>query len=260
VLARLVPEALLTVVADPRPGVAAALAEPLGARGVEDPAAKQAYWTPAIRYLHRNLAAGFRVEAVDTSGHWPAYFLARADIPLVRGWFRQEDFPQNHILYAQPRPRTYVRWLRRLSVRYVVLTSATPDYSARAEAKLLRSGRSGLAAVLRTNDVTIFRVPSPQPLVSAPARVLALGYASIRLAVPRAGAYRLAVNYSPYWQTRRACVLPAATGMTKLLVYRPGEVTLRFAFSATRALKTLEGDTDRCASGAARTRLIPIVG
>src|SRR5689334_15030081 len=36
-LARRVPEALLTVVADPRPGVAAALAEPLGARGVSEP-------------------------------------------------------------------------------------------------------------------------------------------------------------------------------------------------------------------------------
>ena len=36
-LARRVPEALLTVVADPRPGVAAALAEPLGARGVPEP-------------------------------------------------------------------------------------------------------------------------------------------------------------------------------------------------------------------------------
>jgi myo-inositol 2-dehydrogenase/D-chiro-inositol 1-dehydrogenase len=36
-LATRVPDALLTVVADPRPGVAAALAEPLGACGVTDP-------------------------------------------------------------------------------------------------------------------------------------------------------------------------------------------------------------------------------
>jgi hypothetical protein len=221
---------------------------PLGvsfARAVEDPAAHQAYWTPAIRYLHTHLAPGFRVEAVDTSGHWPAYFLARADIPLVRGWFRQEDFPQNHILYARPGGRAYVHWLRDLSVRYVVLTSADPDYSARAEARLLRDGRSGLPVVLRTRAVSIFAVPSPEPLVSRPARVLALRYTSIRLAVPRAGTYRLGVNYSPYWQTRDGCVLPTPDGMTKLVVRRPGTVTLRFAFSAKRALQAIEGQQPR---------------
>jgi hypothetical protein len=221
---------------------------PLGAsfaRGVHDPAAQHSYWAAAIRYLDRHLAPGFRVEAVDTAGHWPAYFLARADIPLVRGWFRQEDFPQNHILYGKPGAAAYVQWLRRLGVRYVVLTSAEPDYSARAEARLLRTGRSGLPVVFRTRDVTIFGITSPRPLVSPPARVLALRYTSIRLTVPSAGSYELAVTYSPYWKTREGCVLPTPNGMTKLVVRRPGQVTLRFAFSATRALETLAGEQAR---------------
>ena len=49
-------------------------------------------------------------------------------------------------------PSAYLAWLRSLGVRYVVLTDAPPDYSARGEARLLRSGRAGLpvASVPRT--------------------------------------------------------------------------------------------------------------
>ena len=41
----------------------------------------------------RTCGTGYRVEAVDTVDHWPALYLARANIPLVRGWFRQDDHP-----------------------------------------------------------------------------------------------------------------------------------------------------------------------
>jgi len=39
------------------------------------------------------------VEAVDTAEHWPAAYLPDAGIPIVRGWYRQSDFPQNELLY-----------------------------------------------------------------------------------------------------------------------------------------------------------------
>ena len=49
----------------------------------------------AIAYLEEaRRAAIHRVEAVDTVGHWPAFYLAKANIPLARGWFRQDDFPR----------------------------------------------------------------------------------------------------------------------------------------------------------------------
>ncbi len=51
-----------------------------------------------IGFLHRNLTPAYRVEAVDTAGHWEAVYLAQARIPIVRGWFRQDDFPQNQLL------------------------------------------------------------------------------------------------------------------------------------------------------------------
>ena len=56
-------------------------------RNVDDPAANAAYWHPAVAFLKKNLTASYRVEAVDTSGHWPAVYLAGAGIPLARGWF-----------------------------------------------------------------------------------------------------------------------------------------------------------------------------
>jgi hypothetical protein len=209
--------------------------------GVNDPAAHAEYWSPTITYLKSHLRPSYRVEAVDTSGHWPADFLARAGIPLARGWFRQEDFPRNRVLYGQFGAKAYVAWLRRVSVRYVVLTSARPDYSSRAEARLLRSGGSGLTAVHQTATTTIFEVSSPRPLITAPARVLALGYASIKLAVPVQGQYRLNVTYAPYWQTRAGCLTRAPDGMTELTVRRTGIVSLQFAVTATRALEAMVG-------------------
>jgi len=220
------------------------------ARSIEDPASHASYWAPAIGYLRTHRSPAYRVEAVDTAGHWPAYFLARAGIPLARGWFRQEDFPQNRVLYDDRfGPSAYVAWLRRMSVQFVVLTSAQSDYSARAEARLLRSGRSRLKVVLRTRNVTVFAVPRPRPLVTPPARVLHVGYASIRLAVPRRGTYNLGVTYAPYWRTTAGCVQSRPNGMMKITVHQPGIVLLRFAVTATSALEAIAGDrTGDCAA------------
>ena len=75
-------------------------------QGGSDPASNAAYWQPAIGFLHERLSPSYRVEAVDTAGHWAALYLPRAGIPLARGWFRQDDFPQNHgALREAPPPR-----------------------------------------------------------------------------------------------------------------------------------------------------------
>jgi hypothetical protein len=217
------------------------------AHSVDDPAAHAAYWGPATSFLRAHLPPGYRVEAVDTTNHWPADFLARAGIPLARGWFRQEDFPQNRVLYGPLGPAAYVRWLRTMSVRYVVLTSRPPDYSSRGEERLLATGRAHLRLAFATPTVRIFAVPSPEPLVSAPARVRRLGYATIALNAPRRGAYRLAVTYTPYWHSRTACLERSADGMTRLVVRQPGLVRLRFAVTPGTALETIAGgDSDTC--------------
>jgi hypothetical protein len=221
------------------------------AKGQADPASASAYWQPAIDFLHARLTPSYRVEAVDTTGHWAAVYLPRAEIPLARGWYRQDDFPHNGLLYSELGPRAYLTWLRGLGIRYVVLTDAPPDYSARGEAALLESGRSGLRRVLRTENLTVFEVPRARPIVTgpAPARVLALSQSRISIALARAGRYRIALRYSPYWETSAGCLTRGADGMLRLAVPHGGRVALRFDVDAGLALQAVAGrEQTACAS------------
>jgi hypothetical protein len=204
---------------------------------------KRGYWQPAIAYLRAHLRPSYRVEVVDTAGHWAAVYLPDARIPLARGWYRQDDFPQNSLLYGKFGQRAYSTWLRSLGVRYVVLTDARPDYSARAEAALLRSGRSGLTPVWRDAHVTILGVPRPRPLVTGPhpARVERLGDTKMTLVLGGAGRYRVAVRYSPYWTARHACVTEGPDEMLRVATATGGRVELAFKVGAGRALETLVG-------------------
>ena len=111
---------------------------------------------------------------------------------------------------------------------------------------MLRSGRSGLEAVYRTPTTTVFSVPSPRPIVTPPARVVSLGYTSIRIRVPSPGTYRLAVTYAPYWHTAAGCLRPTPDGMTQLTVWRRGPILVRFSVTPSRALAELVGETSEC--------------
>jgi hypothetical protein len=216
-------------------------------KGRSDPAADAAYWAPTISFLRAQLTPDYRVEAVDTAGHWPAEYLPSAGIPIVRGWFRQDDFPQNSLLYGKPGRAAYLRWLRSLGVRYVVLPDASLDYSARNEARLLSSGRSGLPVVYRSAHTTVFAVPSPTPLVTGPgqAKVLALEHARLVVKVGAPGSYRVAASWSPYWKTSRGCLAHSGDGMVQLTVKHAGTVKLTVDVSARAALATLEGKQPR---------------
>jgi hypothetical protein len=191
---------------------------------------------------------------VDTAGHWPAVYLPEAKIPLARGWYRQDDFPENRILYGTFGAKAYVGWLRDLGVRYVVLSDAPPDYSSRAEAALLKSGHSGLRIVLQTSHLTIFAVPHPRPLVTGPfpARFERLGETTMSLWFAGPGTYRIAVRYSPYWHGSSGCVVEGKDGMLRLSVADRGPVKLSFKVGATRVLETLVGAGDNDCNGTGR--------
>ncbi len=211
-------------------------------RGV--PESSRSYWQPAIGYLRARVNPSYRVEVVDTVGHWAAAYLPQADIPIARGWFRQDDYPQNSILYRDFGARAYLRWLRSLGVRYVVLTEAPPDYSSRNEAALIRSESSGLKAVLRLPNLTIYEVPHPRSIITGPGhpRILALGGAQVRLELSEPGRYRLAVRYSPYLRASGVCLQKSADGMTELVARHSGSIKLNFDFDLGRALDVL-GDS-----------------
>ena len=220
-------------------------------KGEGDPAAVAAYWTPAITFLHSNLTPSYRVEAVDTVDHWPAVYLPSAGIPIVRGWFRQNDFPQNRVLYGKPGQATYLRWLRSFGVRYVVLPDARLDYSSQAEAALLTSGRSGLRVVFRSQHTAVYEVPGAVPLVTGTgsAHVFSFAHEGMVVSLGAPGRYRVATSWSPYWQASGACLDRGTDGMIRLAARRAGTVSLKFDVSAGAALATLAGKEPQTCGG-----------
>jgi hypothetical protein len=219
------------------------------ARDTQDPSSTASYWTPAISFLKPRLGASYRVEAVDTRGHWEAAYLPQAGIPIVRGWFRQDDFPADSLLYHPLKAKQYVAWLRRLAVKYVVLTDAPPDYSSVNEVGLLRREPAGLRLVFQTATMRIFEVEHLSGIVTgAPgAHVVGLDSTSATLFLPRPGSYHLSLRFSPYWTPSSGCLRSDEDGLMSLHTQQAGIVKLRFAVTASRLLDAGTGATALCA-------------
>jgi hypothetical protein len=197
-------------------------------RGAGDVTKSASVWRAPLAYLHAHLKPGYRVEAVDTTEHWPAYYLPESGIPIVRGWFRQDDFPANALLYRRFGAGEYVRWLRSLGVAYVVLTDAPPDHSSRREAQIVPFA---LRKVFEAPHISIYAVPHASPIVAAPARIVALGTSSVVVRVPHAGAYRIAVHWSPYWHASAGSLSRTSDGMIELRTDTAATVRIDFSFS-----------------------------
>jgi hypothetical protein len=187
---------------------------------------------------------------VDTTDHWPAFYLAEARIPLVRGWFRQDDFPLAALLYRRISPTAYVRWLRKLGVAYVVLTRSPPDYSSRREAALVRSGRVGLSLVFATSKISIYAVPRARSIVTGPGhpKVLALRQSRLVVRVTRGGTYRVAVRWSPYWRASTGCLTRTSDGMVRLQTHAAATVRIAFDVDARSLFDAFAGTRRTCAS------------
>jgi hypothetical protein len=223
------------------------------ARGAQDVSAQAAVWRAPISYLHAHLGTGYRVEAVDTADHWPAYYLAAARIPLARGWFRQDDYPFDALLY-RARPLTqaaYLAWLHSLGVEYVALTRSPPDYSSRSEARLVRSGRAGLRRVFSTREISIYAVPHAHSIVTGPGRPSVLAFRESRLVihVSRGGSYGVAVRWSPYWHASTGCVTQARSGLVRLHTRAAATVRVAFDVDASSLFNAFANITPRCAAG-----------
>jgi hypothetical protein len=218
------------------------------ARGEADATSHAAVWRAPIAYLHTHLRPGYRVEAVDTAEHWPAFYLAGDGIPLARGWFRQDDFPLDSLLYRKMSSAAYLRWLRELGVQYVVLSNAPPDYSSRREARLVRSGRAGLRRVFATPVVSVYAVPRPQQMVTGPGHpaVLRLTREALVLHVTRAGVYRVATRWSRYWHASTGCLTRSGNGLLLLHAHQAGTVRIGFDVDTRSLLGAFAGTTRTC--------------
>jgi hypothetical protein len=221
-----------------------------------DPATTPAFWRPATRFLTAHADIQFRTEVVATEGHWEAFYLAKHGIALARGWFRQDDFPQNAVLY-QPTlsAAQYQAWLRSVGVHYVLLPHAPLDYSAVTEARLLRSGRSGLRLIDRLPNWTVYALPDPTPILTddtpvKTASLLGLTDSRIRVWLPTAGSYDLRVRYSPYWSTDATgvCLSPTPSGMTRITVPRPEPLSLEFEPTFATIAAAAASDSPACST------------
>ena len=218
------------------------------AQAAADRSSRPAVWTAPVEYLNSHLRTGYRVEAVDTSQHWPSLYLARADIPLVRGWFRQDDRPVATLLYGRYTAAQYIAWLHRLGVKYVVLTKSPSDYTSRYEAALIRGGDSGLRQVFATAEVSIYAVPHARTIVTGPGRpvVLALRQSRLAVRVSRGGTYRIAVRWAPYWHASTGCLAKGPGRMLQLRTSRAETVRIGFDIDARSLFDAFAGSSERC--------------
>jgi hypothetical protein len=218
---------------------------------VGNPSVNASYYAPLIGELHA-LGVGYgarpaRIEVVATADHWEARWMA-PHVMLARGWERQLDTYRNALFYEQSKPLTAVRyraWLARNAISYVALADAPLDYSARAEARLLRMGRPGyLLEAWHSAHWRLFAVLGASPLAQAPAQLTSASSDSLTLYAPRAGAYTVRVRFTPYWAlaSGQGCVAPAAGGWTELRARRAGSFHVVIRFSLARVF----GEAPRC--------------
>jgi hypothetical protein len=201
-----------------------------------------------LRFLHAQPGGPFRIEIPFTDNHWESARVAPT-VPLARGWERQFDRKVNGLFYDD-RPLTvarYRRWLDDNAIRFVALADAPIDYSAAAEAKLVRDGDAPyLREVFHDAHWRVFAVQHPAPLAGGVpgARVTALEPDRVELDVPRAGRVVLRVRFTPYWRIARGrgCVRPDG-GWTAIDVAAPGHVELTTTF----ALARIGATSPRCA-------------
>jgi hypothetical protein len=198
-----------------------------------NPGSTRNFWQPSVDYLQDHPSGHqYRVEVVANWGHWEALYLPEAGFYIARGWYRQDDQPQNGVFYASRLTAArYDHWLRSVGVRYVVLPRGPHDQSARAEARLLLSGRSGLQLVADVGNAKIYELPFATPIVTAPpgqrVKLRSLASGSVAMSVSAAGTYLLRVRYTPYWSTAKGITArESKSGMTLVTTHDAGPVRL----------------------------------
>jgi hypothetical protein len=194
-----------------------------------------AYFQPLISYLGRQSGPPFRIEITFTLFHWEAYVMAPR-FPLARGWERQLDIKYNGIFYGGPlTPATYEAWLHQLAVRFVAVSDAELDYSAKGEVALIDRGLPYLRLVLRSRHWRVYEVRHATAIVQGAATLTTLGANYLQLNANRTGTAFIRVRYSPYWAVVQGsgCVAPDGD-FTKLVVRRPGPIRVAIRFSLGR--------------------------
>jgi hypothetical protein len=220
-----------------------------------DPSVEQSYYAPLLGEL-RTLGIGFagqpaRIEVVATRDHWEARWLA-PQVMIARGWERQLDRYRDGLFYENARlldASRYRAWLRANAISYVALPDAPLDYSAGAEARLLRGEYAGgdgareagrpppyVHEVWRSAHWRLFAVGEGEPLAQPPSVLTQLASDSFTLRAPAPGAYVVRVHFTPYWAlaSGRGCVQRASGDWTQVRARAAGSFRVALDFSPGR--------------------------
>lgn len=181
--------------------------------------------TALVKALQTRHADRARVEAVPQYGHWESEQLA-AVVPLARGWERQLDTVRNPLFYGEASehltPAKYRHWLHHNAVHYVAISDAIPDYAAKKEAKIVRSGQPWLRPVWHDASWTLYQVAHPTPLASPPAQVVSTTPAKLTLSTSRGGTTTIRIRWSRFLVVDGKGRLSKAGEWTQLTVPGPG--------------------------------------
>ncbi|SOD71183.1 hypothetical protein SAMN05892883_0751 [Jatrophihabitans sp. GAS493] len=208
------------------------------------PEAKSAFYT-ALRGELAGLPGlqDHRVEVIDTSTH-------RADVELVptvylaRGWENQSDAEANPIFYtgAPLTAQLYRRWIDSAAVAWIAVPSR-PLARNDEEAKLVTGGLGYVKEIWHDSNWRLYAVDDPQPIVSAPSRVVNATETTMRIEVPKAGQLTMRIRQSKYLTLTRVddpsdsvCLLPAGDTAVTATITTPGLYLLQAKFDVAKLL------------------------
>lgn len=207
------------------------------------------FWNHLKPEIAKYYLPGSRIELVDTVNHQGDYYLPHMGYPIVRGWFRQDDFPQNQLLYdSKLSPSGYISWLQRSGASLVLLPPGPYDFSSQAEASLLVSGQSGLRLLAQIGGSRIYQVPGRPTIVRSPdGRFIAstVGISTISFDAKQVGTYHLSVNYSPYLDPNSGSICRESSGLIGWKIYRTGPVRLEFDAALSTVAESIIGSAAR---------------
>lgn len=195
-----------------------------------------------------------KVEIVFTRNHFEAAYIANRR-PIARGWERQLDTKYNAVFYqGDLTAAAYAQWLKDNDVRWVALPEAPIDYSARAEAELIRTGLPYLELVKRLPDWKIFKVDLPDVGGLEPRYFDEESGRGFSIAPERYGKTITRVRWQRFLRPSTGCIRATADGYLELMLpeppaddvsSRPPVVTISADFSFGR----LVGSAPSCAEG-----------
>jgi hypothetical protein len=202
-------------------------------RDIANPTADRAYFTPLLGRLGQEKLTG-RVEIPATRDYWEAAYLG--DVPLARGWLRQADIDRNPLFFTRIpgtsgtgvplTAGTYRDWLAQQAVQFVAVPDAVLTWSGRPEAALVSAGLPYLTEVWSGPHWRLYAVAAPQPIVAAPATMVAYTADSVTVDAPAAGDIALRVRYYRWLTATGGAEVRRAGVWTTLHVPRPGRYTV----------------------------------